>query len=187
MAGDDEYELLPKEEIDNLKKEVERLRKNPLGEVEEGESILEGINNLNDNIKKLIDIFSKASEDLKSEEGGANPSADLQEIKDQNEEIAEGLVAVADIVKDIKQNKTHEQDMNLIRESNEPIAPGPKIAMVRPSFDNPAPPPGAPPGIPPGPALGADQIPPPPSLDIPPELPSLDPPPAKKRGGLFRK
>lgn len=189
MAGDEEYELLPKEEIDNLKKEVERLRKNPLGEVEEGESILDSINNLNNNIKNLIDIFSKASADLKNDEGEVSPLNDLKEIKEQNEDLAQGLVAVADMVKNIKQGNEQEQKVNLVPEENTPLSSGPRIAMVRPHFDDPALPPAMPPAGPmPGAQLGADQIPPPPpSLDLPPELPPLDPPPAEKKSGLFKK
>jgi hypothetical protein len=131
LADDDEYELLPKQEIDALKKEVERLKKNPLGDLQEGESILEAINNLNDNIRKLIDIFTKAGADLEKDYSGSSPVEDIKSIKDQNEQIAQGILTVADMVKDMK------DDVGAI---NRPISPGPKIAMIRPGSLPPVPP-----------------------------------------------
>lgn len=103
MAGDEEYELLPRQEVENLKHELERLKKNPLGELKEGKSFLDSINSLNDNIKKLIDIFTKAEADLAKEYSQGNPAQDLKAIKEQNEQIAQGLLAVADLVKDMKE------------------------------------------------------------------------------------
>lgn len=103
MAGDDEYELLPKEELDTLKKEIERLKRSPFGEMKEGETLLESINNLNSSIRKLIEIFTNAQAELESHytEGGA-PADDLKDIKDQNEQIAQGILTIADLVKETK-------------------------------------------------------------------------------------
>lgn len=103
MAGDDEYELLPRQEVENLKHELERLKKNPLGELKEGKTLLDAVNSLNDNIKKLINIFTKAEADLAKEYSEGNPAQDLKSIKEQNEQIAQGLLAVADLVKEIKE------------------------------------------------------------------------------------
>ena len=64
MAENDEYELLPKHELETLKKEVERLKKHPLGDLKEGETLLDAVNNLNNSVRKLIDIFTKAEADL---------------------------------------------------------------------------------------------------------------------------
>jgi hypothetical protein len=102
-ADDDEYEILPRQEIETLKKELERLRKNPFGETKEGENILDAINNLNNNIRRLIDIFTKAGADLEKDYGDVNgPIGALNDIKDQNEQIAQGVLAVADMVKDVR-------------------------------------------------------------------------------------
>lgn len=180
MAGDDEYEILPREEIETLRKEVERLKKNPFGELEEGESLLESINNLNANIKKLIDIFVKTEADLSeayanSEGAPAMPTEDLKTIKDQNEQIAQGIVAVADMLKDVKQMEEN------IEDEKKPITGGPKIGLVRPSREPSL-------SIPPSPNEGV------PSPDNLPELPDINfgdppPPPAKeakhKRKNLF--
>lgn len=115
----EDYELLPKQEVDNLKKELERLKKHPFGDLSEGKDILEAVNNLNSSIKKLIDIFTKAEADLAKEYGEQSPAGVLNDIKDQNEQIAQGLVAVADMVKEMK-------------DENVPMAPGSRIPIMQP-------------------------------------------------------
>lgn len=122
-VDDDEYELLPKQEIENLKKDIERLKKHPFGEMKEGETLLEAVNNLNNNIRRLIDIFAKAEADIAAQYAEGNPAEDLKSIKEQNEEIAQGLLTAVDMIKDMKSENTS-------------ISPGQKIAMTRPSFDN---------------------------------------------------
>ena len=127
MAGDDEYELLPKEEVDMLKKEIERLKKHPFGELPEGENILDAINNLNANIKKLIDIFTKAQADLADEYSKSNPSEDISTIKDQNEQIAQGMLTVAGMVKDLKDSQ-----------EQAPLRSEPRIPMYHPGRPMPS-------------------------------------------------
>lgn len=105
MAEDEEYELLPRREIEHLKKELEKLKKNPLGELKEGQSLLDSVNNLNNNIKRLIDIFAKADADLAKDYSENNPAESLNTIKAQNEHIAQGLLTLADVIKDMKENK----------------------------------------------------------------------------------
>ena len=126
----DEYELLPREEVENLKREVERLKKEPFGSLKEGETLLEAINHLNNNIRRLIDIFSKVEADLVKEYNEGNTADDLKTIREQNEEIAQGIVAVADMVKEMKESP----ESSLTTTTQEPatLRPGPKIPVVRP-------------------------------------------------------
>jgi hypothetical protein len=127
LAEDDEYELLPKQEIEALKKELERLKKNPLGDLKEGENLLDSINELNNNIRKLIDIFTKAGADLDQQYNEFNPMGDLKAIRDQNEQIAHGIVAVGDMIKDMKEEHKKEE----AEEEAKPVRQqGPRIPMV---------------------------------------------------------
>jgi hypothetical protein len=105
LSDDDDYELLPRQEIENLKKELERLKKHPLGDMKEGETLLEAINNLNTNIRRLVDLFTKAEAEMIKEYGENSPAQALKSIQDQNEQLAEGLVSVADMVKELKEEK----------------------------------------------------------------------------------
>jgi len=161
LPEDDEYELLPKQQVEALRKEIEKLKKNPLGEIKEGESLLDSINELNTNIRRLIDIFARTGSDLDKDYTEANPMLDLKSIKEQNEDIAHGLVAVADMMKDVKDSVRQVKDA---QDSNQPITPGPKIPMARPSA---APDFGTPPSAPQFqgkdfPDEFSEQIPPPP-------------------------
>jgi hypothetical protein len=99
MDDDGEYELLPRQEVDKLKKEIEKLKKNPLGELSENDSLIGAINDLNNNIKKLIDIFANTEAEIAKFYADNNPLDDLKAVKEQNEQIAQGLVAVADMLK----------------------------------------------------------------------------------------
>jgi hypothetical protein len=131
LADEDEYELLPKHELEDLKKEIEHLKKNPFGEAKEGESLLEAINNLNDNIKRLIDIFASAGTDLQKDYSETNPIEDLQAIKGQNEQIAQGIVTVAGILTDMKGDLSARTDAEA---PERPLRLGPRIPMIRPGL-----------------------------------------------------
>ncbi len=100
---DKEYELVPHEEIEKLKRELRELREFEIAPTKKMEiSILE----LNKKLDKLIDIFDKASHDLKRQEGGLTftekmkPLAEkMNRVLEQNAEIASGILAVADMIK----------------------------------------------------------------------------------------
>jgi len=99
---DEDYEILPHEEIEELRRAVEKIKKDPLGEELEGKTLLEAVDELNDNIKKLIHIFTGAQEELIKEYSEASPAKMLKEISSQNSKIAEGILGLADMIKELK-------------------------------------------------------------------------------------
>lgn len=183
MAGDDEYELLPREEIETLKHEIERLKKSPFGEMKEGETLLEAINNLNSSIRKLIEIFTNAQAELESHytEGGGS-AEDLKDIKDQNEQIAQGILTIADLVKETKAKVDSQPPPEI---SHQPRIPRPEsyggsygggIGGIEPPSAEPFPD-----------DMNAN-IPPPPQPSDPGSMPSFDDRiPESRRRGLFRR
>lgn len=180
-VDDDEYELLPRQEIENLKRDLERLKKHPLGDMKEGETILEAINNLNANIRKLIDIFTRAEADLVKDYEENNPAETLKVVKEQNEQLAQGLVAVADMIKDIQTPK------NLSMPQRSPVEQmNFDVAMQQSQMQ---------PRQPAYPGMGgynpdfSDQIPPPPQPfpGLESRQPYEAPMPEKKHKGLFGK
>ncbi|MBN2459560.1 hypothetical protein JXB28_04720 [Candidatus Woesearchaeota archaeon] len=181
MAGDDEYELLPKEELDTLKKEIERLKRSPFGEMKEGETLLDAINNLNANIRKLIEIFTNAQAELESHyaEGGA-PVEDLKDIKDQNEQIAQGILAIADMVKETKSKVESQPPPELSHQPRIPIGRpdtyGGGIGGIEPPSPEPFPD-----------DIGSNIPPPPPTSGSGGMPPFDDRMPEPRRRGLFRK
>lgn len=109
MADDEteEYELTPHKELEELKAQVERLKKNPFGSKNSSKDLLVSMDNLTSSIKELIEIFRIASQDVKQEEeeeSSINEKIEpitkkVDEVLDQNKQIAEGIVSVADTLK----------------------------------------------------------------------------------------
>ncbi|MBI4141987.1 hypothetical protein HY484_03625 [Candidatus Woesearchaeota archaeon] len=102
----EDYEVLPESEVKGLRDELRKARKFDLSPSKE---LHISVNELNAKLDKLIGIFDEASRDLKIEEGGLTfhekmrPLAEkMNKILEQNAEIAEGIVAIADIVKEFK-------------------------------------------------------------------------------------
>ena len=105
--ADDEYDLLPHREIADLKDELEKLKK---GNLPESKDSMEKLSN---SINNLLTIFKEASVQMNLEEEEANlvakhlePIAEkIDKILDQNQKIAEGIVALADMVDDLKRKQ----------------------------------------------------------------------------------
>ena len=118
-------------------------------------------------------LFQEAGASIKVDEKGVHEKLDhkLETIIEQNTKIAEGIVAVADMIKEMR--KKHEEHH---MEAPKPKAPEPR---PMPSMDMGAPPP------PPGPAPGPLGI-PPSDLSVPP-MPDFDFPEEEKKKGFFSK
>ena len=97
MADDDsDYELMPKAEIERIKREISALKKNPYAESEKGKDFSQSIDRLNSSINKLIAILEDAQQDIIDEYQEAKPIEKLNQILDQNETIAKALVSIND-------------------------------------------------------------------------------------------
>lgn len=108
---DEDYELMPQSSFSKLKEDLENIKAKAAGSNDVG---------LNDNLKKLSDdlttmikLFQTATDEMKYEEQEAklltqkiDPLSDkIDMILEQNEQIAKGIVAVADLVKELKEKK----------------------------------------------------------------------------------
>lgn len=132
---DDEYELMPRNELEFLRKEVEKLKRNPLGDTQASISLLESINKLNANIARMNDIFAGANDDMVKGFNDANLQEQLRNIRDQQEKLARGIVAVGEMVKKIEETRTTPLP------SLEQFLPPKPAAPVTPSFTQDLPPP----------------------------------------------
>src|SRR3989344_5911969 len=103
-GNEDEYELLPHREIEELKAELAKLKDFDVAPTKKLQvSMLE----LNSKLDKLITIFEDASHELRAEESSMSFAEKMQpilermnKILDQNAEIASGILAVADLLKE---------------------------------------------------------------------------------------
>lgn len=97
MVDDDsDYELMPKKEIEKLKKELNALKRNPYGESDRGQDLQKSIERLNNTMNKLIAILEDAQQDIIDEYNESKPIEKLNQILDQNETIAKALVSIHD-------------------------------------------------------------------------------------------
>lgn len=168
MADDEEYAIVSKKEFLQLKKELDRLKKNPLEGSESGENLQSSIDNLNKSLNVMLEVFKQASEDMKLEEhetemvskqlGPINEK--LETLIDQNQKIAKGIVAVADMVKEkLEEIEEAESKPRLPPLGGGPRPPAPFGAPRGPS------------GPAPGASLGPRPFGPPPGAELPPMAP----------------
>jgi len=176
MVGD--YELLPEKDIAKLKRELDKLR------IVSSKISPENIEQLNRNINELIDIIKIAGNQMKFEETDLysqklNLIANkLDTLIDENKKIAEGIVAVADLVKG--EHKAPQPIHPAFKTPEPPLGPVPPTKPIPPIK---TPPLGEIPGsqpLPPAPQFGMapPEMPPPPLTKLPRKK--------KKLFGLFK-
>ncbi|PLW79631.1 hypothetical protein C0585_06560 [Candidatus Woesearchaeota archaeon] len=108
MAND--YAIVPEEDFSKLKNKVDKIESNPFGESKEGKELVTTLKDLNSSMSGLVNLFNTATEELKIEEHDSSLIAEkvgplfekIETLESQNEKIAKGIVAVADMVKELK-------------------------------------------------------------------------------------
>ncbi|MBN1175178.1 hypothetical protein JXA48_00900 [Candidatus Woesearchaeota archaeon] len=182
MADEGDYELLPHEEIQKLRDELEKLKKNPLGTTVQAKDLQTSVIELTKAINSLTTLLTDTNDDLTKEFQRTSISEHFSQISTQNEQIAQGILAVAQMV----------QQMNVPQEPEVPekTSNPPSYSQESPNQETypqtqnqsssmPPPPMGSP-GMPPpmsNPSFSGASM-PPPALDLPPA-------PAKKKSGLM--
>jgi hypothetical protein len=107
MGEDDEFELVSHEELEELRKEVENIKKNPLGDTTSSMNLLDSMNDLTRAIKNLVSIFENTEKELLNEYSKNKADYKIDRLLEQNKEIALGIVKVADMIRE----KTEAQSM----------------------------------------------------------------------------
>ena len=142
---DEEYELTPYHELEELKNEIEKLKHSPLGETPSGNELLRAVQELNQSVKALTNLFKIAAEQL---ETGKNHEEDtlhkfdpmvhkINELIDQNKKIAAGIVSVADLVKEKTEQQARPAEPETMAPRREPMmnAPAPSTMEHMPPPD----------------------------------------------------
>lgn len=158
----EDYEILPEKEIQGLKDELRKLKD---FEIQPSKKLGVQLIELNSKLDKLLSIFEEATTALQLEEGGLSfkdkmrPVVEkMNKILEQNSEIAQGIVAVADLVKDLRNDM--DKGVTVKEQSIEgpqpmPLPPGNFGQQPQQGMPPMMPPPGMPrmmmPGIPPPP------------------------------------
>lgn len=90
----DDYELMPRTELDDLRREVSSLKKNSMSEGDKARVLIESMDRLTISINRLITILDDAQKDIIEEYQQAKPAEKLNQILEQNDTIARALVAM---------------------------------------------------------------------------------------------
>ena len=105
MADEDSYDILPHRQIAELKRQIDELKAKQ--DRASPKEIILSMDSLTKTIDSLMQMFSKASQELKYElkeeefaSGKDSVHEKLDRIIEQNKVIANGMVAVSDIIKD---------------------------------------------------------------------------------------
>jgi len=96
----DEYELMPADELAKLRHEIEVLKANPFGKTKEGKTLLEAVIELTNAINRLIKLFTDVEQEVVQDfEKSKTLTNTFNQLVSQNEQIAAGIVALADMVR----------------------------------------------------------------------------------------
>lgn len=95
---EDSYELVKHDELEELKREIEDIKSNPLGDKQKSKSLLASMNELTRAINTLNGILKETQKEVIDDYERNSPSNNFKELKDQNEKIAKGILALADVV-----------------------------------------------------------------------------------------
>ena len=190
---DDEYELMPHSVLGKLKDDLDNLKK----KASDGSGdVKESMEKLSNSINTMIELFHTATEYMQHEEKEQKLLTDkidpvmekLLKIEEQNEQIAEGLLSIADLIKDKQEEKPKKPEIGRpsLHADNDLGGFGSDVGKpsIASDFDKPL---GMPPIPPPGPSMPPPM--PPENPGMPPPMPPPPPSPPKKKGlmGLFSK
>jgi hypothetical protein len=177
---EDDFSIVPEEDIKKLKSEVAAIKQNPLASSPGGQDLLSSVNNLNTTLSNMVNLFQNASESMKKEDQELDVFSKqikplmekIDSIIDQNEKIAKGIVALADIVRD---SRSHSPAPGMPESPiGKPQGMAPPMGAPKPGLGTPTP--GGPQAAPP--KMGAPSAPMGPPGQMPP--PGMAPP---KMGG----
>ena len=154
MATEDSYEIMPYKEIVELKKQIAELQKKT-GDTSSQE-LLGSMAALTKSMNNMLQLFSSAADEMKLEEKTESELSQkiapliekVDRLDEQNRTIAEGLVAVADMVKEMKK-EGREDKPKFSRPKPTPPKPQSPFEEEEPSFESPELPPFGPPELPP--------------------------------------
>jgi len=186
--AEEEYAIVSKKEFMKLKQELDKIKKNPLEGSPSGANLQDSIDNLNRSLTGMMELFKEASDELKIEERDTqivakklDPiSEKIETLIEQNQKIAKGIIAVADMVKEKLEEieaKTSAPQQVVPKEEKKkdlpPLGstPPPPPPMPSPGSFNPQAPGRMPPPMPEPEQMG------PPGFDMPGPMP---PPPGER-------
>lgn len=150
----EEYELVPEEKFLEVAKKVDEFSKNPLLETKAAARMENLIEDVNDSIISLLDVMKVLSDDVAFDEKEKHLIKHevkplvliVNEIKEQNETIANAMVNLIDRMNDMQKQITHIENFikppasHMVNSRLPPISGGPQSPVENNSSLNNFPP-----------------------------------------------
>lgn len=98
MSGEDDYELVGRDDLATLRKELEEVKKDPASSYQSSLTLIESMDRLANQISQLMDLFKQANKQMHEDysKGLHEESDKLDRVIAQNEKLARGILALAD-------------------------------------------------------------------------------------------
>jgi hypothetical protein len=156
MSGD-EFEIVPKKDIEGLKQDVEDIKKDPLGSAPTGKNLSGSMDKLTKSMDNMFELFKVANKEIKEEASSLefmkqigplfeNMNKKMDNVLEQHDKIADGIIAIADLIKQMKEENEKRSKRELIVEKKRPVPPAPTptttqapSAPVEPQYQEPTP------------------------------------------------
>ena len=139
MVNNEDYEFLPYKELSELKKEIDALKG---GKEISTKELYDAVQKLSQTLADMLEVFGAAAEQMKLEEKERDAElkkhetmvSKLDKLLDQNKTIAEGMLAIVDMVKKNiitskfeKEKQADEERQQNEQDSLSMLAPEPKM------------------------------------------------------------
>jgi len=98
VQNDEEYELLPHEELEKLRQEVAAIKSNPIHGTRQAASLQNSVEELTQAVNNLITLFSNTNDQLIHDFRRTSVTEHFKLISEQNEQIAQGILTLADMM-----------------------------------------------------------------------------------------
>ncbi len=116
MPEEEEYELTPHKQLEELKSEIEKLKSVPSTTTKAGQTLQESIGHLNDEVSELLAMFKYAKDTPDNSEIDTQKEIlrKLETLIDENRKIAQGIVSLAEMIRKLtaQQNRPRQMQSN---------------------------------------------------------------------------
>lgn len=135
MADDEPYDLLPHQEIEELKRQVQELKTR--SDKSSSQEIVKALEQLTRAMDSMLRLFTEAAGEVKGDDKEHGQIVEkLDEVIEQNKTIAGGMVAVSDMVRDFVERQQY-RPVPVPRPMPRPNYPMPEPNFPGPRFQGP--------------------------------------------------
>lgn len=118
---------MPHEELERLRQEVDHLKKNPIHATRQAATLQTSVEELTAAINKLITLFTSTNERLIKDFRRTTIQEHFAKISSQNEQIAQGILTLADMVRQSSPPPAPKQEASSAQGSSLPPLDGSSV------------------------------------------------------------